>query len=75
MPGLKERAKTLIELLDSAYYLMPQRPLALDEKAAALLNAEARAPARRDPAGAGSPARVERRRDGSGGAAFRGGPG
>jgi glutamyl-tRNA synthetase len=37
MPGLKERAKTLVELLDSAYYLYAQRPLRLDEKAAALL--------------------------------------
>jgi len=37
MPGLKERAKTLIELLDSAYYLYARRPLALDEKAASLL--------------------------------------
>jgi len=37
MPGLKERAKTLVELLDSAYYLYAQRPLKLDEKAAGLL--------------------------------------
>ena len=37
MPGLKERAKTLVELLDSAYYLYAQRPLHLDEKAASLL--------------------------------------
>jgi len=37
MPGLKERAKTLVELLDSAYYLYAARPLQLDEKAAALL--------------------------------------
>jgi glutamyl-tRNA synthetase len=38
MPGLKERAKTLVELLDSAYYLYAQRPLRLDEKAAGLLS-------------------------------------
>jgi len=38
MPGLKERAKTLIELLDSAYYLYAARPLQLDAKAAALLD-------------------------------------
>jgi glutamyl-tRNA synthetase len=38
MPGLKERAKTLGELLDSAYYLYARRPLRLDEKAAALLS-------------------------------------
>ncbi|TXM70347.1 glutamate--tRNA ligase [Methylobacterium sp. WL120] len=43
MPGLKERAKTLIELLDSAYYLTAARPLVPDEKAAALLTDEARA--------------------------------
>ncbi len=38
MPGLKERAKTLVELLDSAYYLYAARPLQLDTKAAALLD-------------------------------------
>ena len=37
MPGLKERAKTLVELLDSAAFLYAQRPLALDAKAAELL--------------------------------------
>jgi glutamyl-tRNA synthetase len=37
MPGLKERAKTLIELLDSAYYLYAVRPLALEPKAEQLL--------------------------------------
>ncbi|GJD73977.1 Glutamate--tRNA ligase [Methylobacterium goesingense] len=43
MPGLKERAKTLVELLDSAYYLTAMRPLVLDEKAKGLLGDEARA--------------------------------
>ncbi|MEX2520610.1 MAG: glutamate--tRNA ligase [Paracoccaceae bacterium] len=43
MPGLKERAKTLVELLDSAYYLLTNRPLELDEKAAKLLDNDARA--------------------------------
>ncbi|NEU11679.1 glutamate--tRNA ligase [Methylobacterium sp. BTF04] len=43
MPGLKERAKTLVELLDSAYYLTAARPLALDDKATGLLGDEARA--------------------------------
>ncbi|KQO70335.1 MULTISPECIES: glutamate--tRNA ligase [unclassified Methylobacterium] len=42
MPGLKERAKTLVDLLDSAYYLTAARPLALDDKAASLLGPEAR---------------------------------
>lgn len=37
MPGLKERAKTLVELMDGAKFLFASRPLALDEKAAALL--------------------------------------
>ncbi|KQP99664.1 glutamate--tRNA ligase [Methylobacterium sp. Leaf121] len=41
MPGLKERAKTLVELLDSAYYLYAARPLALDAKAEALLAGDA----------------------------------
>ena len=43
MPGLKERAKTLVELIDSAGFLWADRPLALDDKAEALLTAEARA--------------------------------
>ncbi|HEY5797298.1 MAG TPA: glutamate--tRNA ligase [Bosea sp. (in: a-proteobacteria)] len=42
MPGLKERAKTLVELLDSAYYLYAARPLQLDAKAAALLDEAAK---------------------------------
>ena len=42
MPGLKERAKTLVELLDSAGYLYATRPLQLEEKAAALLDDDAR---------------------------------
>src|SRR6476469_5463525 len=37
MPGLKERAKTLVELIESARYLYAERPIPLDEKAAALL--------------------------------------
>ena len=42
MPGLKERAKTLVELLLSARYLFVPRPLDLDEKAAKLLEGDAR---------------------------------
>ncbi len=42
MPGLKERAKTLVELADNAQFLFAQRPLAMDDKAAALLTPEAR---------------------------------
>ncbi len=37
IPGLKERAKTLVELLDGAGYLFATRPLAVDEKAADIL--------------------------------------
>jgi glutamyl-tRNA synthetase len=43
MPGLKERAKTLVELIDSAAYIHAERPLAVDPKAAAVLTEEARA--------------------------------
>ncbi len=42
MPGLKERAKTLIELIDGARFLTGGRPIALDDKAAALLSPDAR---------------------------------
>ncbi len=42
MDGLKERAKTLVELLDAAYYLYAKVPLALDAKAGSLLDAPAR---------------------------------
>jgi glutamyl-tRNA synthetase len=42
LPGLKERAKTLVELFHSAAFLAAERPLSLDEKADALLDAEAR---------------------------------
>ena len=43
MPGLKERAKTLLELIDNAGYLFASRPLVPDEKAAALLDASGKA--------------------------------
>jgi len=42
MPGLKERAKTLVELIEGARYLYADRPIALDEKAAGLITPEAR---------------------------------
>jgi glutamyl-tRNA synthetase len=38
MPGLKERAKTLVELLDSAAFLFADRPIALDEAASKVLD-------------------------------------
>lgn len=38
MPGLKERAKTLIELADGAKFLFATRPLSFDDKAKALLD-------------------------------------
>jgi len=43
MPGLKERAKTLVELVEGARYLWSERPLQLDDKASGILTAEARA--------------------------------
>lgn len=42
MPGLKERAKTLVELMENANYLFVKRPLDMDDKAAKLLTDEAR---------------------------------
>ena len=42
MPGLKERGKTLIELLDGAKFLFADRPLVLDAKAASILDAGGR---------------------------------
>ncbi|SHG03325.1 glutamyl-tRNA synthetase [Kaistia soli DSM 19436] len=43
LPGLKERAKTLVELKDGAAFIFAIRPLVPDEKAAAILDADARA--------------------------------
>ncbi|ACI51417.1 glutamyl-tRNA synthetase [Gluconacetobacter diazotrophicus PA1 5] len=43
MPGLKERAKTLVDLADSAAFLGRHVPLAFDAKAEKLLTPEARA--------------------------------
>ncbi|MCF8470283.1 MAG: glutamate--tRNA ligase [Parvibaculum sp.] len=43
MPGLKERAKTLVELGRSAAFLLAQRPLSCDEKALQILNSDTRA--------------------------------
>ena len=42
MPSLKERAKTLIDLIDGAHFLLADRPIALDDKATSLLTAEAK---------------------------------
>ena len=42
MSGLKERAKTLVELVDSANFLLVDRPIELDDQARALLTPEAR---------------------------------
>jgi len=43
LPGLKARAKTLNELIDGASFIFTPRPLPLDEKAAQILSAQARA--------------------------------
>jgi len=42
MGGLKTRAKTLVELADKARFLVERRPIAIDDKAKALLDADAR---------------------------------
>ncbi|WP_020175690.1 glutamate--tRNA ligase [Methyloferula stellata] len=42
MPGLKERAKTLIELLDGANFLFAERPLPIDDKAKTILSPDGR---------------------------------
>jgi len=42
MPGLKERAKTLIELIDGASFIFADRPLPMEPKAAAVLTPETR---------------------------------
>jgi glutamyl-tRNA synthetase len=42
MPGLKERAKTLVELMDQARFLVVDRPLAMDDKARAILDGDGR---------------------------------
>jgi glutamyl-tRNA synthetase len=43
MPSLKERAKTLIDIVDGARFLLADRPIPLDEKAEGVLNPDARA--------------------------------
>ena len=43
MPQLKERAKTLPELIDGARFLFQARPLRLDDKASKLIDDDARA--------------------------------
>ncbi|MET0971053.1 MAG: glutamate--tRNA ligase [Tardiphaga sp.] len=43
MPGLKERAKTLIELIDGASFILADRPLTMEPKAAAVLTPDSRA--------------------------------
>jgi glutamyl-tRNA synthetase len=42
MPNLKERAKTLIELIDGSYFIFADRPLEIEPKALAVLTPENR---------------------------------
>ncbi len=42
MPSLKERAKTLLELIAGSYFIFADRPLEIEAKAQALLTNEAR---------------------------------
>jgi glutamyl-tRNA synthetase len=43
MPGLKERAKTLVELFDAARFIWAKRPLELNDQAKAVLTDDAKA--------------------------------
>ena len=43
MPSLKERAKTLLELIAGSYFIFADRPLEIEPKAEALLTPETRA--------------------------------
>jgi glutamyl-tRNA synthetase len=43
MPSLKERAKTLLDIIDGARFLLVDRPIHLDDNAEALLTADAKA--------------------------------
>ena len=43
MPSLKERAKTLLDIIDGAKFLFADRPIPIDDKAKALLTPDARA--------------------------------
>jgi glutamyl-tRNA synthetase len=43
LPALKERSKTLVQLVESTYFIHASRPLHFDEKAAGALDEEARA--------------------------------
>jgi glutamyl-tRNA synthetase len=42
MPSLKERAKTLLDLIAGAHFLIADRPIPLDDKATAMLTADAK---------------------------------
>src|SRR3989440_8347540 len=42
MPSLKERAKTLLELISGSYFIFADRPLEIEPKAAAVLTPETR---------------------------------
>jgi glutamyl-tRNA synthetase len=42
LPSLKERAKTLAELLSQALFIVAKRPISLDDKALKLMDAEAK---------------------------------
>ena len=60
MPSLKERAKTLLELIDGSYFIFADRPLEIEPKAPALLTPETRALIGQAPRRAGSGHRLER---------------
>ena len=71
MPSLKERAKTLVDLIDSANFLLADRPLPLDEKAKALLTEPAIELLRELAPELNGRRTVDRRSDRTGGARLR----
>ncbi len=62
MPAMRERAKTIAELAESAWFLIAPTPLELDAKAAAQLSGETPAPPRPDLNGPQGGAGVDRHR-------------
>ena len=71
MPSLKERAKTLIELIDSAYFIFADRPLEVEPKAAAADDAGEPRADRQAQASARAGLAVDRGDHGSGDARLR----
>ena len=68
MPGLKERAKTLVELFDASRFLWASRPLDINEPGQGRAHARGQGPDRRAAAGAGGRHGLDRHGGRGGGA-------